>query len=181
MSLCDELAQRVCAYTAADLDDATRRAAATAIIDTVGVTLLGSVEQSTRIALALPGLCEASGPATVFGTDVRTTALDAAMVNGIAAHALDFDDFTEDFGGHPSVPILPALIALAQERDATWSSLVAAYVVGVELETRLAHAVVGMAEAACRHWLATEPDRAPTEIARQMTDVLWHGLGSADR
>ena len=47
--------------------------------------------------------------------------------------------------------------------------------------TRLAHAVVGMAEAACRHWLATEPDRAPSEIARQMTDVLWHGLGSADR
>ena len=179
--LCQELAARVHAYSPEDLDERTVAAARTAIIDTVGVTLLGSVEESARIAMRLPGMCEADGPAAVLGTAIRTSALDATMVNGVASHALDFDDFTEDFGGHPSVPVLPALVALGEARGATWDALLAAYVAGVELETRLAHAVhfhhyqkgwhptstlgVFGCAAACAHLMALDLERTATALA----------------
>ena len=44
----------------------------------------------------------------IFGTDRRAAPLDAAMINGAAAHALAFDDCSNTLGGHPSAPILPA-------------------------------------------------------------------------
>ena len=181
MSLCGELARRVDAFGTKDLDDAALAAAKRALIDTVGVTLLGSVEESARIARGLPGSCEAPGLATVYGTDIRTSALDAALVNGVAAHALDFDDFTEEFGGHPSVPLLPALLAQGETADVTWLELAAAYVAGVELETRLAHAVhmhhyekgwhptatlgVFGAAAACAHLMKLEVEQTATALA----------------
>lgn len=181
MSLCRELARRVEAFRAEDLDDAVFAAAKTALIDTLGVTLLGSVEESARIVRALPGSCEAPGAASVCGTDLRTSALDAAMVNGVSSHALDFDDFTEDFGGHPSVPLLPALLAQGEVAGATWREVAAAYAVGVELETRLAHAVhmhhyekgwhptatlgVFGASAACAHLLKLDVEHTATALA----------------
>ena len=181
MSLIQELAGRVRSYGVNDLDSRVLAAARTAVIDTVGVTLLGSVQESTAIAMRLAGVGDAAGPALVLGTRNRTSALDAALINGIASHALDFDDFTEDFGGHPSVPVLPALLGLAEQRNASWSELVAAYVVGVELETRLARAVhfhhyqkgwhptstlgVFGSAAGCAHLLGLDQDRTATALA----------------
>jgi hypothetical protein len=81
------------------------------ILDTVGVTIAGAAEDATRILLGVSG--SSSGPSLVFGHARRIGALDAALVNGTASHALDFDDCNNTLGGHPSVPILPALFALA--------------------------------------------------------------------
>src|SRR5689334_23726591 len=53
-----------------------------------------------------------------YTTLFRSGALDAALVNGTASHALDFDDCNNTIGGHPSAPILPALFALADELGA---------------------------------------------------------------
>jgi len=58
-------------------------------------------------------------------------------VNGTASHALDFDDMTNNLGGHPSAPILPALIALADETGASGRDLIAAYVAGFETECKI--------------------------------------------
>jgi len=71
----------------------------------------------------------------------RAGVLDAALVNGTASHALDFDDCNNTFGGHPSVPILPALFALADETGASGRDFLAAYVTGFETETKIALAV----------------------------------------
>ncbi len=76
-----------------------------------------------------------------LGTDRRTAPLDAALVNGTASHALDFDDVSNSLGGHPSAPILPALFALAETRDSTGRDFLAAFVAGFETETRIARAV----------------------------------------
>src|SRR6185437_6190249 len=67
--------------------------------------------------------------------------LDAALVNGTAAHALDFDDVSNSLGGHPSAPILPALFALGEVLDCTGKDFIAAYVAGFETETRIARGV----------------------------------------
>ena len=105
------------------------------ILDTVGVTLAGAAEDCTRIALGATGA--GSGPALVFGHARRIGALDAALVNGTASHALDFDDCNNTLGGHPSAPILPALFALADEIGATGQDFIAAYVAGFETECKL--------------------------------------------
>ena len=65
--------------------------------------------------------------------------LNAALINGTASHALDFDDCSNTLGGHPSAPILPALWAIAP--GASGKAFIAAYAAGVECETRLARAV----------------------------------------
>ncbi len=109
------------------------------ILDTVGVTLAGAAEDATRIALGVTGA--GNGPSLVFGHARRIGALDAALVNGTASHALDFDDCNNTLGGHPSAPILPALFALADETGASGEAFIAAYVAGFETECKLSMAV----------------------------------------
>lgn len=111
------------------------------LADAVGVTLAGSREAAPRILLATPGVARAPGPCTVIGTPVRTSALDAALVNGTASHVLDYDDFSSVFGGHHTVPLMSPLFALAEERGCSGAEVLHAYVVGVETEMRLARAV----------------------------------------
>src|SRR5579863_873981 len=68
-------------------------------------------------------------------------ALDAALINGTAAHALDFDDVSNSLGGHPSAPILPAIFAVAETRECSGADFIAAYVAGFETETRIGRGV----------------------------------------
>jgi 2-methylcitrate dehydratase PrpD len=56
--------------------------------------------------------------------------LEAAFLNGIAANVLDFDDCTDNLGGHPSAPVLPALFALGEKLGACGRDVITAYVVG---------------------------------------------------
>jgi len=140
LPLAAALARRVHALGAGALDARTVDAARTAIIDTLGVTLLGSGERAVAMLRATLG-DSLAGPAQVAGSAETASVLDAALLNGVASHALDFDDFTQDFGGHPSVPVVPGLLALAQARHASGRALIAAYVAGVETETRIAHGV----------------------------------------
>ena len=109
------------------------------ILDTVGVTLAGAAEEATRLTLGVTGT--SSGPSLVFGHAKRIGALDAALVNGTASHALDFDDCNNTLGGHPSAPVLPALFALADEIGASGEDFIAAYVAGFETECKLSMAV----------------------------------------
>jgi 2-methylcitrate dehydratase PrpD len=149
------------------------------ILDTVGVTLAGAQEPATRIVLGISG--SASGPALVFGHARRIGALDAALVNGTASHALDFDDCNNTLGGHPSVPILPALFALADEAGATGKDFIAAYVAGFETECKLSMVVnfhqytkgwhptttIGVfgGAAACAHLLKLSPEQTATALS----------------
>ena len=111
------------------------------IADTIGVMLAGAGEECTRILLHTPGIAQAPGGCSIFGTQSTTNALDATLINGTASHALDYDDLCGDFGGHHSVPLVPLLLALAQERGGCGRDFLAAYAVGVETEIRLARAV----------------------------------------
>ena len=77
----------------------------------------------------------------MIGTPFRASAKDAALANGTSAHAEDFDDFNEAFGGHPTVAVLPALLVLAEARGKSGADVIRAYVAGVEAESRLADAV----------------------------------------
>jgi 2-methylcitrate dehydratase PrpD len=141
MTLLENLAQRVHAFDKRQLTKLSVAQAKACILDTIGVTLAGYPEPCTQILLKTPGVATVPGPALIFGTERRTSALDAALINGTASHALDFDDFSGIMGGHHSAPLVSTLLALAEERAATGEDIIAAYVIGVEVEIRLARAV----------------------------------------
>jgi len=136
MTFAQELAKRINAVKFDELPPEAIHGAKVGILDTVGVTLAGSREETTRIVEGVT-LRGATGPSLVFGGGRRASPLDAALVNGTAAHALDFDDCNNTLGGHPSAPILPGLIALAEDIGASGRDIIAAYVAGFETECKL--------------------------------------------
>ena len=141
MSVTQELAKRILAFRYEDLPEDAVFWAKQAITDTIGVTFAGSREPTARIPANLPGVAQQDGPCLIFGGTKRTAALDAVLVNGTASHALDYDDVSPTMGGHPSVPLVPPIIALGEMADvAGWDALTA-YVAGYETETRIGRAV----------------------------------------
>jgi 2-methylcitrate dehydratase PrpD len=72
---------------------------------------------------------------------MRLTPPSAALVNGTASHALDYDDANMAMLGHPSVPLFGALLSLAEARHASGRQLITAFVAGYETECRLGRAV----------------------------------------
>jgi 2-methylcitrate dehydratase PrpD len=142
MTLIEQIAEKIVAIRYEDLPREAVEWSKAAILDTVGVTLAGSREECTRIVQhVLAEGAGAGGDCLIFGSDRRAPPLVAALVNGTAAHALDFDDVSNSLGGHPSAPILPALFALADSHDCTGATFIAAYVAGFETETRIARGV----------------------------------------
>ncbi|MFC4277961.1 MmgE/PrpD family protein [Achromobacter aloeverae] len=139
-TLLGKLARNIVAFDANRVEGHALARAKACIADTIGVMLAGAQEACARILLRVPGVAQAPGPCTILGTGIRTSALDATLVNGTSSHALDYDDISGDFGGHPSVPLVPLLLALGQERGGTGRDFLAAYAVGVETEIRLARA-----------------------------------------
>lgn len=142
-TLAREIANRVCAMHYTALPPDAIHWAKVGLLDFVGVTLAGFAAPCAQIAMKVSA---APGPALVFGSQRRVAALDAALINGTASHALDFDDCSDTMGGHPTAPILPALFALADQlRDGgvtvSGRDFINAYVAGFEVETRLGRAV----------------------------------------
>ncbi len=112
-------------------------AARRAIVDCLGVMLAGSQEPATRILQAI-ALAEGGSPlCTVVGAGRRTGALWAALANGTAAHALDFDDTNFLLMGHPSAPVLAAALAAGELALADGQALIHAFLLGFEVETTL--------------------------------------------
>jgi 2-methylcitrate dehydratase PrpD len=140
-SVIERLASYASAESFATLPEATVRAARRAILDTLGVMLAGANEDTSVRARALIEHRRANDEATVAGTPLRASMEDAALVNGVAAHALDYDDVQASLSGHPSVPVLPAALALAERERASGAALITAFVVGVEIEAKLGRAV----------------------------------------
>jgi 2-methylcitrate dehydratase PrpD len=139
VSIAGELAKRIKAFRYDDLPKDAVIWAKTAILDTVGVMLAGSIEDCVGLVerVQTPG----SGPCLIFGRTDRTNPLDAALINGTASHALDFDDFAITIGGHPSVPLVPALIALGETQPSSGRDVLTAYIAGYETESRIAKGV----------------------------------------
>ena len=121
----------------AQVPPSARDAARDAVLDTVGVTLAGSVEPA---ACHVRDVARAEGGAPrcgVLGVTDRTGAGWAALANGTAAHALDFDDMCFVSMAHPSAPLVAAGLAAADLVNASGAALLDAYSVGFEVEAAL--------------------------------------------
>lgn len=108
------------------------------LLDWIGVTLAGWQEAPVRILLA--ELNEEGGrpAATLIGSGARTSAQNAALINGTAGHALDFDDVHLASRVHPSAPLFPAILASAECCGASGRQVLEAFLAGVEVQSRIA-------------------------------------------
>ena len=114
--------------------------AKTAVRDCLGVALAGSQEEDAKICAQIAHQENAKEETTVIGQGFKTSPLNAALANGTAAHALDFDhSFT--IMGQPTAPIIPAVFALGESLGVNGRQLIEAYVAGFEVTGKLAHSL----------------------------------------
>ena len=126
-------------------------AAKAAFLDCVGVALAGSEEESARICGALARQESRAAEATVIGRRFRTSATMAALCNGTSAHALDFDH--SYLMGQPTAGLIPAALTMGEATGASGRDVLAAYVAGFELVSRLARSMPQLSTDG--HWHAT--------------------------
>ncbi len=100
------------------------------ILDTLGCLVAGFDEPAVRSLSAALGAEGLDGPCSLGLGVEGAQPLRAALVNGTAAHALDFDDVA--FGGHIGAVVVPAALAVAEARGASGLDLLRAYVAGYE-------------------------------------------------
>ncbi len=104
------------------------RVARLGFIDCIGTMIAGRNEDAVGILKTV--LAPAAGPSSIAFSAARATAPEAAWINGVAAHALDYDDVA--LRGHPSTVLVPAILAEAEALDATGTDMLVAYVAGYE-------------------------------------------------
>jgi len=109
-----------------------------AILDQIGVALAGVGEDPGVKVQALVNRCTAN-EATVLGTPRKTSTWLAALVNGTLGHTLDFDDCSSF--GHPSVVLVPAMLASGETQNRSGRDLLEAYIAGYEIGEALSRIV----------------------------------------
>jgi 2-methylcitrate dehydratase PrpD len=126
------LTERAIAIRYDELPSPVRELTGQCILDYLGAALAGAEDPLVRILL--DEMEEAGGvpQASVIGHEARLPALSVALVNGAASHALDYDDVNMAMPGHPSVAILPGLLALAELKESSGRDVITAFVAGYE-------------------------------------------------
>ncbi len=126
-----------------------RESAKLHLLDGLATMLSGAKEESAQLLCRHYSVLSRKPEASVLGTKIRLAAEQAALINGVQGHVLDYDDAqmttlaSRPMGQqtHPTSPVLAALLALAESRRANGSALLASYIVGVEIACRLGDAI----------------------------------------
>lgn len=192
MPMTEDIADFVCSFSlkAAPVELLPR--VREAFLDSFGVMLAGSREESGQIVARWVGEQGNTGNCTVFAQrGLSATPSNAALANGVAAHTLDYDHF-----GHQSAALVPCVLAAGEHKAINGRELIEAYVVGVELSTLLAKALgkethalglhpagvcgsLGAAASAARIFgLAREQIQVALGIAASLTSGLSHNFGT---
>jgi 2-methylcitrate dehydratase PrpD len=119
-----------------DIPAEVRHEASRAMLNALGCAIGSARHETVEAALGAVTPFAGAPQASILGRSERLDALNAALVNGISIHVLDFDD-THQRAVHPSAPVLPALLAYAEWKQTSGRDLVHAFVLGVEAEVRI--------------------------------------------
>jgi 2-methylcitrate dehydratase PrpD len=107
------------------------------ILDTIGVTIAGGEDDVGRMIKDYVNSLGGKPSCTMIGTSIRTSPPLAALGNGVMGHALDLDDISYSYLGHPSVSVLPAALAIGELMDATGIQVLGAYIIGTEVACKV--------------------------------------------
>jgi 2-methylcitrate dehydratase PrpD len=114
------------------------------ILDTLAAMVSGSHLQAGEMAIRFARAQGGTAEATVLTTDIRTSAVNAALANGMFAHADETDDFEPVTKAHPGSHVVPAALAMAEREGRSGAELLAAVTLGYDV--------------CCRFLLALGPD-----------------------
>jgi 2-methylcitrate dehydratase PrpD len=106
-------------------------------LDLLGVALGGSAQVLCRVLIRTAKKVGGKPQATVLGHRFKTSVMNAALINGAMAHALDFDDTHIGAIIHPSAPVIPVILAVGEWLGLSGKSAMEAFVLGYEVETRM--------------------------------------------
>ncbi len=133
-----------------DIPDDVRHLARRSILDGLGLAVAGARSRPAEICRAeIASYGHLASEASVLGSGITLPARFAAFLNGLAIHADDFDDTQlatapdRVYGllTHPTAPVLPAVLALAERDGRDGADALLAYLVGVEVETKISEAM----------------------------------------
>ena len=152
------------------------------LLDWLGVALAGRREPLVTILVDELTSTETLGGCTVLGLGRRVPLMGAVLINGAMGHALDFDDVIIAMG-HPTAPVAPAVLGLAEALGASGEQVIAAFVAGVEAECRVARLLGPSHYAKGWHGTATFGSFGAAAAAAHLLDLdevrLLHALGIA--
>ncbi len=117
------------------------QAAKQGLLDTLAVILAGAQEPVAVAAADVARRLGGAPQASRIGTGERTSPDRAALINGAAAHALDYDDTQPSVGGHPSAVLIPAVLAVAEAEGSSGAAILEAYIAGVQVMGRVGRAL----------------------------------------
>lgn len=123
---------RLSREAAATIPEPTREMARLCMLDWFGLALAGMAEPVSGLLLAGARAEGAAPGATIFGAGRLFSARQAALVNGVAGHALDYDDVSLAMNVHPTAVLMPGIFALAEQRHLPGARLVDAFAAGYE-------------------------------------------------
>jgi 2-methylcitrate dehydratase PrpD len=141
MGVTEKLARFVVDSDYESLPEQAVTAAKRAVLDTLAVSIAGCREDAGQIIAAYVRDLAADGDAGVIGCSFRAAATEAALANGTFAHALDYDDVSMSMVGHPSAPLLPAVLALGERTGASGREVILAFVLGFEVQCKAGAAI----------------------------------------
>ncbi len=153
-----KIARFVFESNSADIPPLTFEHVKVALLDWFAVLMAGKEEPLVLKLLRYVDLMGGAEQATLLGHGRKTNVSLAALVNGSASHALDFDDSMSGFLGHPSVTLFPALLALSEWKERKGFDFLSAYVIGLK---------VGATIGACAGW--------------KHYNAGWHGTSTIGR
>jgi 2-methylcitrate dehydratase PrpD len=180
MTFATELAARALSIKIDTVPTEAIHIARRAFADTVGVALAALDAPYLATLEEVIDASNSAKQATIWGRGGRkTSVLHAALINGTAAHALDFDDCSTTMGGHPSAPIVPVVLALAEGTGATAGQAIEAYLTGVEVCTRMARGLLPHHYEKGWHPTATLGVFGATAAAARMMNFDQHQLATA--
>ncbi len=141
MEVTKTLAQYIVGSRYEDIPMDVRHEASRALLNLCGCSIGGASHPTVENALKAVRPFSGSNQASVLGRSEKLDILNAALLNGISSHVLDYDD-THVEAIHISAPVWPALLALAEWKGANGANIIHAFVVGVEVECRIGLAVI---------------------------------------
>src|ERR1700736_1457426 len=134
-SLTAELGRFVSALALSDVPLEAQAVAKTGFTDCFGVMIAGAREPVVAMVDREMAGADGAALASLIPSLARRNVEDAALVNGVAAHVLDYDDVTLD--GHPSAVLVPAILAQGEALGSSGSEMLTAYAAGYEVWAEL--------------------------------------------
>lgn len=135
------LARHAVAWRTRDIPQAVTLKTRVQLIDTLAAIVSGSTLEAGRTGQSYVASLGGKGVASVLGTDLRAPLIEAALANGMAAHADESDDSHETSQTHPGCGVVPAALAVAEQIGATGDDFLRAISLGYEMTIRFGEAM----------------------------------------